>query len=230
MSKNTGFYERQEQKEADTPEIKDGFSFMDKETYDSLPLTRWLDKSGEPKEDHPELPAEQETKKMLKIETGTPMEMMLKSKIMTEILEAKSSDLDEVETRRVTIGEDLRRLLEKLADDKPVARYNDKDKPEVTILKKGEAAQGEDSTIRQPDDKEVMRTLVEKIPEDILRQTTLRKKKVTFKKIAEHLGPDQKSGSGRNQKETVRKRIFPGSRKNGRMTQRRVLMIKTNFA
>ena len=28
----------------DRPEIKDGFSFMDKETYDSLPLTRWLDK------------------------------------------------------------------------------------------------------------------------------------------------------------------------------------------
>ena len=194
MSKNTGFYERQEQKEADTPEIKEGFSFMDKETYDSLPLTRWLDKSGKPIVDHPELPAEHETKKILKRETGTPMEMMLKSKIMREILEAKGSDLDEVETRRVTIGEDLRRLLEKLADDKPVARYNDKDKPEVTILKRGEAAQGEDSTIRQPDDKEVMRTLVEKIPEDILRQTTLRKKKVTFKKEAEHLGPDQKSG------------------------------------
>ena len=167
---------------------------MDKETYDSLPLTRWLDKSGKPIVDHPELPAEHETKKILKRETGTPMEMMLKSKIMREILEAKGSDLDEVETRRVTIGEDLRRLLEKLADDKPVARYNDKDKPEVTILKRGEAAQGEDSTIRQPDDKEVMRTLVEKIPEDILRQTTLRKKKVTFKKEAEHLGPDQKSG------------------------------------
>ena len=30
-----------EQREADRPEIKDGFSFMDKETYDSLPLTRW---------------------------------------------------------------------------------------------------------------------------------------------------------------------------------------------
>ena len=38
-----------------------------------------------------------------------------------------------------------------------------------------------------------MRTLVEKIPEDILRQTTFRKKKVTFKKEAEYLGPDQES-------------------------------------
>ena len=44
FSMKTEFFERQEQREADRPEIKDGFSFMDKETYDSLPLTRWLDK------------------------------------------------------------------------------------------------------------------------------------------------------------------------------------------
>ena len=56
--KKTEFYKRQEQREADRPEIKDSFSFMDKETYDSLPLTRWLDKSRELKKDHPELPAE----------------------------------------------------------------------------------------------------------------------------------------------------------------------------
>ena len=167
---------------------------MDKETYDSLPLTKWLDKSGKSIEDHPELPAEHETKEILKRKTGMPMEMMLKSKIGRETLKAKNYDLDEVETRRVVIGEDLRRLLEKLADDKQVVRNNEKDKPEVTILKRGEAAHGEDSTIRQPHDKEVVRTLVEKIPEVILRQTTLRKKKVTFKKEAEHLGPDQMSG------------------------------------
>ena len=194
MSKKTEFYERQEQREADRPEIKDGFSFMDKEAYDSRPLTRWLDKSGKPIEDHPELPAEHETKEILKRKIGMPMETLLKSKIVRETLKAKSYDLDEVETRRVTIEEDLTRLLEKLADDKPVARNNDKDKPEVTILKRGEADQGEDSTIRQPDDKEVVRALVvEMIPEDILRLTTLRKKKVTFRKEAEHLGPDQES-------------------------------------
>ena len=122
------------------------------------------------------------------------MEMMLKSKLVREPLKAKSYDLDEAETRRMTIGEDLRRLLGKLADDKPVDRNNDDDKPEVTLLKKEEAAQGEDSTTRQPDDKEIVRTLVEKIPEDILRQTTLRKKKVTFKNETEHLEPDQESG------------------------------------
>ena len=122
------------------------------------------------------------------------MEMMLKSKIVRETLKAKSYDLNEVETRRLTIGQDLRILLEKLADDKPVVRNNDRDQPEVTILKRDEAAHGENSLIgKKPDDKEVVRTLVEKIPEDILRQTTFRKKKVTFKKEAEYLGPDQES-------------------------------------
>ena len=47
---------------------------------------------------------------------------------------------------------------------------------------------------KQPDSKKVVRTLAKKIPEDILRRTTFRKKKVTFKEEAKHLGPDQLSG------------------------------------
>ena len=87
------------------------------------------------------------------------------------------------------------RLLEKLADDKPVIRNNGKDIPEVTILKSVEATHGKDSMIgKQPDYKEVERILVEKNPEDLLRRTTFRKKKVSFKEEAEHLGLDQESG------------------------------------
>ena len=86
---------------------------------------------------------------------------------MSKRLKAEGYDLDEVETRRLTRGDDLKKLLEKLAEDKPVVRNNDKDKPEVTILKKREVTHGHDSTIgKQPDDKEVVRTLFEKIPED----------------------------------------------------------------
>ena len=99
---------------------------MDKETYESLQLTKWPDKSGKPIEDHHELPAEHQRKTILKRNLGMRMEMMLKSKILRETLKAKSYDLDEVEKRRVTIGEVLRRLLEKLEDDKPVVRNNDK--------------------------------------------------------------------------------------------------------
>ena len=58
LSKKTEFYERLEEKQANQSEIKDGFSFLDKETYDELPLTRWLDKSGHPIPGHPDLPVE----------------------------------------------------------------------------------------------------------------------------------------------------------------------------
>ena len=40
LSKTTELYERREQREAESPEIEDGFSIMDKETNDSLPLMR----------------------------------------------------------------------------------------------------------------------------------------------------------------------------------------------
>ena len=97
LSKKTEFYERQEQREAYRPEIEDGFSFMDKETYDSLPLTRWLDKSGKPIGDHPELPEERPEKTIFKRNRGMPMEVMLKSKIVRETLKAKGYDLNQVE-------------------------------------------------------------------------------------------------------------------------------------
>ena len=55
LSKKTEFYERLEEKQTNQAEIKGGFSFLDKETYDKLPPTRWLDKSGHPIPGHPEL-------------------------------------------------------------------------------------------------------------------------------------------------------------------------------
>ena len=188
LSKKTEFYERQEQREADRPEIKDGFSFMDKETYDSLPLTRWLDKSGKPIEDHPELLKEPPEKIILKKTRGMPMGIMLMSKIVRETLKAKGFDLNQVETGDAQIDEDLMRLLEKLADDKPVIKEKGKEKPEVTILRRNETGGGADSIKEKSDGKEVVQSLVEKIPDDILERTRVRKKKVAFKEEAEHPG------------------------------------------
>ena len=56
LIKMTEFYERLEQKQANHAEINVGFSFLDKETYQALPFTRWQDKSGHPILGHPELP------------------------------------------------------------------------------------------------------------------------------------------------------------------------------
>ena len=188
LSKKTEFYERQERREADRPEIKDGFSFMDKETYDSLPLTRWLDKSSKPIEDHPELPNEPPEKTISKRTQGMPMEIILKSKIVRETFKAKGYHLNQVETGRAVIDEDLKRLLEKLADDKAVIKEKGKEEPEVTILRRNEAGGGEDSLKQKSDGKEVVQSLVDKTPDDILERTRVRKKKGAFKEEAEHLG------------------------------------------
>ena len=86
------------------------------------------------------------------------------------------------------IDEDLKRLLEKLADDKPVIKEKGKEEPEVTILRRNEAGGGEDSLKQKSDGKEVVQSLVDKTPDDILERTRVRKKKGAFKEEAEHLG------------------------------------------
>ena len=191
--------------------MKDGFSFMDKETYDSLPLTRWLDKSGKPIEDHPELPQECPEKSILKKTQGMPMEIMLKSKIVIETLKAKGYHLNQVETGRAEIDEDLRRLLERLADDKPVVKEKGEEEPEVTILRRNMADGSKDSLKeRKTDGKEVVQSLVERIPEDILERTMVRKKKVAFKEEAEHPGLSQESGEWDNAEEDAEEEHLSG--------------------
>ena len=177
LSKKTELYERQEQREANKPKKK-GFSFMDKETYDSLPLTRWLEKSGKPIEDHPELPKEPPEKTILKKTRGMPILIMLKSKILRETLKTKGYDLNQVETGDAQIDEDLMRLFEKLADEKPVIEGKGKEEPEVTILRRSETVGCENILVESnPDGKEVVQSLVDKIPDDILERTRVRKRK-----------------------------------------------------
>ena len=78
LSKKTDFYERLEEKQANQAEIKDGFSFLDKETYDELPLTRWLDKSGHPIPGHFELPVETAAEiKVLARGDPVPLDLLL---------------------------------------------------------------------------------------------------------------------------------------------------------
>ena len=131
----------------------------------------------------------------MKKKRGIPIEIMLKSKILRETLKAKSYDLNQVETGDTQVDEDLWRLLEKLADDKPVNVGKSREEPEVTILRSSEAVGIADSPRGcGTDGKEVVRSLVDKIPDNILERTQVRKKKVAFKEEAEHLGLGQESG------------------------------------
>ena len=137
-----------------------------------------LDKSGKPIEDHPELPKEPPEKTILKKNRGMPIGIILKSKIVRETLKAKGYDLNQVETGDSQIDDDLMRLLEKLADDKPVIQEKGKELPEVTILRRSEIVSDKNtSKVTNPDGKEVVQSLVEKIPDDILEQTRVKKRK-----------------------------------------------------
>ena len=184
---------------------------MDKETYDSLPLTRWLDKSGKPKEDHPEMPDERPERTILKKNRGMQMEVELKSKVVRETLKAKGYNLKQVEAASAKIGEDLWGLLENLLDDRSVVRTNDKDEPEISILRRDEAAYGEDSLKeKQRDGKDVVQSLEEKIPEEISRRTMVRKKKVKFNEEAEHLGLGHESGEWATSEEDAEEEKLSG--------------------
>ena len=87
FSKNTEFYERMEEKQANQAEIKDGVSFLDKETCDKLPLTRWLDKSGHPIPGHSELPVQTAVKiKMLAKIDPVPLDLLVRSNLVQQYL------------------------------------------------------------------------------------------------------------------------------------------------
>ena len=80
LSKKTEFHVRLEEKQANRAEIKDGFLFLDKKTYDKLPLTKWLDKSGQPIPGHPELPVETAAEiKMLAKGDPVPLNLLVRS-------------------------------------------------------------------------------------------------------------------------------------------------------
>ena len=87
LSKKTELYERLEQKQANQAEIKEGFSFLDKETYEALPLTRWLDKSGHPNPGHPELTVEKVAEiKILSKKDPVPLDLLLRSNLVHQEL------------------------------------------------------------------------------------------------------------------------------------------------
>ena len=85
LRKKTEFYENLEQKQANQAEIKEGFSFLNKETYEALPLTRWLDKSGHPIPGQPELPVEKAAEiKILSKKDSVPLDLLLRSNLVQQ--------------------------------------------------------------------------------------------------------------------------------------------------
>ena len=117
LSKKTELYERLEEKQANQSEIKDGFSFLDKETYDKLPLTRWLDKSGHPIPGHPDLPVETAAEiKLLARGEPVPLDLLVRSNLVQQELTRLGINSMVLLNRTVNVAPDVMGKLRDLLD------------------------------------------------------------------------------------------------------------------
>ena len=220
LSKKTEFYERLKQKQANQAEIKEGFSFLDKETYEALPLTRWLDKSGHSIRGHPELPVEKAAEiKILSKEDPVPLDLLLRSNLVQQELSRMNINSLSLLDKTVQVAPQVMRMLGRLLE-----REVTRDEPEwtaaVALLTVSEKVKIMPSR-RQHEENErdcrtIIQQLVSSIPHEILTSTSYgrkeqgsstRRKTVTFvdqdeegEKVEQILLQDCLSGETNNEK------------------------------
>ena len=119
LSKKTKFYERSQEKQSNQAEIKVGFSFLDKETYDKLPLTRWLDKKGHPIPGHLELPVETAAEiKLLVKGDPVPLDLLVRSNLVQQELTRLGINSIVLLSKTVNVAPDVMLKLRDLLDRK----------------------------------------------------------------------------------------------------------------
>ena len=213
LSKKTEFYKRLKQKQANQAEIKEGFSFLDKETYEALPLTIWLVKSGHPILGHPELPVEKAA------EIKIPLDLLLRSNLVQQELSRMNINSLSLLDKTVQVTPQVMRILGGLLE-----REVTRDDPEwtaavasLTVSKKVKIMPSR----RQHEENErdcrtIVQQLVSSIPHEILTSTSYgrkeqgsskRRKTVTFvdqnkegEKVEQNLLQDYLSGETNDEK------------------------------
>ena len=220
LSKKTEFYERLEQKQASQAEIKEGFSFLDKETYEALPLMRWLDKSGHPIPGHPELPVEKAAEiKILSKRDPVPLDLLLRSNLVEQKLSRMNINSLSLLDKTVQVTPQVMRMLGGLLE-REVTRDDPEWAAAMASLIVTEKVRIKPS-IRQHKDNErdcrsIVQQLVSTIPQEILVSTSYGRKKqdndtrektVTFKdqdgegeKVLREQGQDYLSGETNGEK------------------------------
>ena len=176
LSKKTEFYERLEEKQANQAEIKDGFSFLDKETYDKLPLTKWLVKSGHPIPGHPDLPVETAAEiKVLARSEPVPLDLLVRSNLVQQELTRLGINSIALLNRTVNVAPDVMGKLRDLLD-REVDRH-DREWMETmqrwTVTEKTEKRsviiRGRDV---ERDCRSIVNQLVTSMPKDVLLRTS----------------------------------------------------------
>ena len=176
LSKKTEFYERLEEKQANQSEIKDGFSFLDKETYDELPLTRWLDKSGHPIPGHPDLPVETAAEiKFLARGEPVPLDLLVRSNLVHQELTRLGINSMALLKKTVNVAPDVMRKLRDLLD-REVDRHDREWMETMQRLTVTERTEKRPVSIRsrgvERDCRSIVNQLVTSMPKEVLLRTS----------------------------------------------------------
>ena len=230
LGNKTEFYERLEQKQANQVEIKEGFSFLDKETYEALPLTRWLDKSGHPIPGHPELPVEKAAEiKILSKEDPVPLDLLLRSNLVQQELSHMNINSLSLLDKTVQVTPQVMRMLGGLLE-REVTRDDPEWTAAVASLTVSEKVKIMPSRRQHQEDERDCRTIVQQllssIPQEILTSTSYgqkeqgsskRKKTVTFvdrdqegEEVEQNLLQDYLSGETDDEKNQRSQDQHPG--------------------
>ena len=176
LSKKTEFYERLEEKQANQSEIKDGFSFLDKETYDKLPLTRWLDKSGHPIPGHPDLPVETAAEiKLLARGEPVPLDLLVRSNLVQQELTRLGINSMALLNRTLNVAPDVMGKLRDLLD-REVDRHDREWMETMQRLTVTERTEKRPVSIRsrgvERDCRSIVNQLVTSMPKEVLLRTS----------------------------------------------------------
>ena len=220
LSKKTEIYERLEQKQANQAEIREGFSFLDKETYEALPLTRWLDKSGHPIPGHPELPVEKAAEiKILSKKNPVPWDLLLRSNLVQQELSLMNINSLSLLDKTVQVTPQVMRMLGELLE-REVTRDDPDWAAVVASLSVSEKVKIMPSRLQHKENERDCRTIVQQlvssIPHEVLTRTSYsrkeqgndtQKKNVTFEvqdeeveKVERNLEQDCLSGETNTEK------------------------------
>ena len=176
LSKKTEFYERLEENQANQSEIKDGFSYLGKETYDKLPLTRWLDKSGHPIPGHPGLPVETAAQiKVLARGEPIPLDLLVRSNLVQQELTRLGINSIALLNRTVNVAPDVMGKLRDLLN-REVDRHDSDWMETMQRLTATERTKKRPVFIRsrgvERDCRSIVNQLVSSMPKEVLLRTS----------------------------------------------------------
>ena len=161
-----------------------GSRFWDKETYEALPLTRWLDKSGHSIPGCPELPVEKAAEiKILSKEDPVPLDLLLRSNLVQQELSRMNINSLSLLGKTVQVTPQVMRMLGGLLE-KEVTRDDPEWVAAMESLRVCEEVKIMPSRRQHKKIERNCRTIVQQlvssIPQNVLTSTSYKRKELGY--------------------------------------------------